>query len=380
MASQWVGQWQGQWDGRLIGPIDPNFISGTSTLYLSAQGSAYGAGLLAGDALFSLSALGNIENGVSVVDAYGTSGIQLGASATLFGTIQATGTAGIQFGASATLVGVLLATGAAQIVISSTGEVYLATNAAGSATLSLSSTGTTTALGALLGSGQVSIDGTAVLRGIGSLSGASAVSILPNGSIFSPLWTSGSTDITLGITGGISGALWTSGQADIDLGASAMLVGIGSIAGQAWFALNTRYFDLNKYQRAYARHVLETVYALDVVEQIVSVASLNNLSVMDAIQSVAAKYSVAPLVVRDERKLRVEKPVRTHAPKQGKAPSTNGPMCSISDDIRITACAASETEFVVSKAQPLYVSAGENQIFIQHRPKRAALEQPSRGS
>jgi len=101
---------------------------------------------------------------------------------------------------------------------------------------------------------------------------------------------------------------------------------------------------------------------------------------MDAIQSVAAKYSVAPLVVRDERKLRVEKPVRTHAPKQGKAPSTNGPMCSISDDIRITACAASETEFVVSKAQPLYVSAGENQIFIQHRPKRAALEQPSRGS
>lgn len=126
--------------------------------------------------------------------------------------------------------------------------------------------------------------------------------------------------------------------------------------------------------------VVESLFAQTVADQIVSVASLNNLSVMDAIQSVAAKYSVAPLVVRDERKLRVEKPVRTHAPKQGKAPSTNGPMCSISDDIRITACAASETEFVVSKAQPLYVSAGENQIFIQHRPKRAALEQPSRGS
>lgn len=130
----------------------------------------------------------------------------------------------------------------------------------------------------------------------------------------------------------------------------------------------------------YITSVVESLFAQTVADQIVSVASLNNLSVMDAIQSVAAKYSVAPLVVRDERKLRVEKPVRTHAPKQGKAPSTNGPMCSISDDIRITACAASETEFVVSKAQPLYVSAGENQIFIQHRPKRAALEQPSRGS
>jgi hypothetical protein len=78
----------------------------------------------------AMNKLGYIENGVSVVNAYGTSGIQLGASATLFGTIQATGTAGVQFGASATLIGVLLATGAAQIVISSTGEAYLATNAA----------------------------------------------------------------------------------------------------------------------------------------------------------------------------------------------------------------------------------------------------------
>lgn len=151
--------------------------------------------------------------------------------------------------------------------------------------------------------------------------------------------------------------------------------------GSSWrFLLETPYVDLSHHQRVYITSVDESLFAQTVADQIVSVASLNNLSVMDAIQSVAAKYSVAPLVVRDERKLRVEKPVRTHAPKQGKAPSTNGPMCSISDDIRITACAASETEFVVSKAQPLYVSAGENQIFIQHRPKRAALEQPSRGS
>lgn len=367
MASQWVGQWQGQWDGRLIGPIDPNFLSGTSTLYLSAQGSVYGAGLLAGDALFSLSAFGNIENGVSVVDAYGTSGIQLGASATLFGTARAYGSAGVQFGASATLIGVLLATGAAQIVLSSTGEAYLATNAAGSAGVSVSSTGTTTAIGALLGSGHVSIDGNAVLRGIGSLSGASAVSILPNGSIFSPLWTSGSTDITLGITGSISGALWTSGQADIDLGASAMLVGIGSIAGQAWFALNTRYFDLNKYQRAYVRHVLETVYALDAVEQVVSVAERYNLSALDSVDIVRAQTWDQTLFVLPRRTVTVETPQRQPkqaAPKPVKetrlayALTGTAPVYASTEQLRafanqpsetIVSCHAQEMFFITNK-------------------------------
>lgn len=372
MASQWVGQWQGQWDGKLIGPIDPNFLTGTSTLYLSAQGSAYGAGLLAGDALFSLSALGNIENGVSVVDAYGSSGIQLGASATLFGTIQATGTAGVQFGASATLIGVLLATGAAQIVISSTGEAYLATNAAGSATVSLSSTGTTTALGALLGSGQVSIDGNAVLRGIGSLSGASAVSILPNGSIFSPLWTSGSTDITLGITGGISGALWTSGQAAIDIDASAMLVGIGSIAGQAWFALNTRYFDLNKYQRAYARHVLETVYALDVVEQIVSIAERHNLSAIDSVDVVRMQTGDKALFILPSRTVTVEKPQRQAKQATPKPIKETRVAYALTGNAPVYASAEQLHAFANQSSEAIVSSYEQEMFFITKTPSRSA--------
>lgn len=376
MASQWVGQWQGQWDGRLIGPIDPNFLTGTSTLYLSAQGSVYGAGLLAGDALFSLSALGNIENGVSVVDAYGTSGIQLGASATLFGTIQATGTAGVQFGASATLIGVLLATGAAQIVISSTGEAYLATNAAGSATLSLSSTGMTTALGALLGTGQVSIDGTAVLRGIGSLSGASAVSILPNGSIFSPLWTSGSTDITLGVTGGISGALWTYGQADIDLSASAMLTGIGSIAGQAWFALNTRYFDLNKYQRAYARHVLETVYALDVVEQIVSVAEQHNLSAIDSVDVVRVQTGDQTLFILPRRTVTVETPQRQAKQATPKPIKETRVAYALTGNAPVYASAEQLRAFAIQSSEAIVSSYEQEMLFITKTPSRSAHTPP----
>lgn len=53
---------------------------------------------------------------------------------------------------------------------------------------------------------------------------------------------------------------------------------------------------------------------------------------------------------------------------------------SVAKDDSLVACSKSETEFVFSQIQTLTASTRSNQIFIQHQPKRSALEQPSGGS
>ncbi len=357
MASLWSGQCQGQWEGRLIGPIDPNFLNGTTGFSVAASGLVRGAGILSGQAYFALDAAGNIEDGNTTTLAYGTASLGLSASGTV--------------------IGALLASGSASIILDAQGDAYLAANTGGGAALSVMAAGSLRGLGAVLGSGEVALGAQASLTGIGALAGTSGISVLPNGNIFSPLWTSGQTGIALGVTGGINGAAWATGGTSVEIQSQGLLYGVGALAGAAWFVLRARHRDLTHYQRAYVTSVVESLFAQTVADQIVSVASLNNLSVMDAIQSVTAKYSVEPFVVLDERKLRVKNPARTYAPKQEKAPATNRPMYSISDDIRITACATSETEFVVSRVQTLTTSTGSNQIFIQHKPKRSALEQSS---
>lgn len=47
---------------------------------------------------------------------------------------------------------------------------------------------------------------------------------------------------------------------------------------------------------------------------------------------------------------------------------------SVAEDKSLVACSASETEFVFSQLETLTVSTGTNQIFIQHKPRRDALE------
>jgi hypothetical protein len=328
MASQWVGQWQGRWDGRLIGPIDPSFLTGTGSLYLSATGTAYGAGVIVGDSLFALSAAGDIENGSFAVDA--------------------SGTATIQFGASATLIGALLASGAAEIVLSASGDAYLATNAAGSADLLLGASGAATAIGAVLGGGQVTLDGAAALHGVGTLSGSSSVAILPSGDIFSPLWASGASDIILGVSGGINGALWADGQADVEIGSTGMLTAIGRMSGQAWVALNGRHFDLTKYQRLYVRHVLQTTYNAEAVERIVAVAERHNLSAVDAVSVVRAQAGEQTIVVLPRKKVSIEKPLRqVNEPAPKKAKET---MAAYS----------------VARNEAVYASAGQFHVFANH--------------
>lgn len=68
-------------------------------------------------------------------------------------------------------------------------------------------------------------------------------------------------------------------------------------------------------------HVLQSVYVLDVVEQIVSVAERNNLSAIDSVEVVRAQTGDKTLVVMPRRVVTEEKPLRQAkqaAPKQTK--------------------------------------------------------------
>lgn len=316
----------------------------------------------------------SVANGVIFADASGEAFFSLTPGAALTGAAYAAGSAGIQIDSSAVLLGALLASGAAEIVFDASGAGYLAVNAASSVGISLSQTGTLTALGLLIGTGQVDLSGAATLTGIGSSAGASAIEITPSGTIFSPIWAIGDTDVLLGITATLTGALWLNGTSDVSIAADGLLSGIGALSGAAWFALRARHFDLSHHQRVYVTSVVESLYVKPIADQIVSVAAQNNLSVLDAIQVVVSKHGTAQLVVQNKRKVSaLDKPVSVSAPKQERVVS-NPKVYSVAEDKRLVACSESEIEFVFSQLQTLTVGTETNQVFIQHKPRRDALE------
>lgn len=350
MGGNWAGQWQGKWEGRLIGPIDPNFLSGVASFQLSALGQAFGVGAVQGGAYVQFSAAGDIESGV--FPSY------------------VSGASSITFGASATLVGALLASGSASVVFDASGNGYLAVNAVGAADIDFGTNGAITGKGLATGASSISVSGGAVLSGVGRLSGKSDILITPTGDIFSPLWTSGETGITLGVTGQINGALWVVGESDIALQASGLLNGIGSIAGVAWTILNARHVDLTGYQRAYVRSILEAVYSSTEADQIISTAARNAISVLDA--AVALRVNAEPLqvIAAQERKRNAPAPVvekRTQQPKQQER--KNRPAYAVAALQTVHAQSTDEALFAISETQQLVAATASKPIFINLRTK-----------
>lgn len=332
-------------------------------------------------AYLSLSADGELTNGVIFADASGEAFFSLTPGAALTGAAYAAGSAGIQIDSSAVLLGALLASGAAEIVFDASGAGYLAVNAASSVGISLSQTGTLTALGLLIGTGQVDLSGAATLTGIGSAAGASAIEITPSGTIFSPIWAIGDTDVLLGITATLTGALWLNGTSDVSIAADGLLSGIGALSGAAWFALRARHFDLSHHQRVYVTSVVESIYTQSVADQIISVAAQNNLSVLDAIQAVTAKSGIEMLVVRKEHTTSAPAPVRSSPPKQQiEKADRNLPTYSVAEQSALVCITGPRTSVAFSELQSIVAESGENTVFIQYKPKRASLEQPSGGS
>ena len=330
MGGNWTGQWQGKWEGRLIGPIDPNYLSGVASFQLAALGQAYGVGTIHGGAYVQLATAGSIESGVT--PAY------------------ISGASSMVFGASATLVGVLLASGSASVVFDASGNGYLAVNAAGAAGIEFGTIGATTGIGAAAGTAPIEFFGGATLSGVGRLSGQSDILVTPSGEIFSPLWASGETGITVGITGQINGAAWASGAVDVSLASSGLLSGIGHLAGAAWTILNTRHVDLTKFQRLYVRAVLDAAYTSAEVEQIVATATQNTLSVMDAAAAVRASVEPLQIIVAatTKRKPKEQKTVASSVPQQERE---NKPAHVV---------AGMQTLYAQSEGAPIYASSSQH--------------------
>jgi hypothetical protein len=354
MASLWTGQWQGGWEGRLIGPIDPNFLTGTAGFHLASSGLINGAGILAGQAYFAFDALGNIENGNTTIPAYGTAGLSLSASGAL--------------------IGALLASGAASIVLDAQGDAYLATNAAGTSLLEVGASGSLRGIGAIIGAGAVDLAVQATLRGVGSVVGASGIAVLPNGNIFSPLWADGSTSISLGVSGDINGAVWAAGEADVSLQSSGLMHGIGALSGAAWVALRTRYFDMGRYQRVYAKAVIDSLFVASISDQIISVAAVKNLSVLDSMQVIGVRTEPATMFVQKKRVVRTEKQQRTVTqPKETKL-RENKPAYATAEMQACRAFSESQSIFSCSAQQSLSAFSSGDVLFVQHKPRRSALE------
>jgi hypothetical protein len=95
---------------------------------------------------------------------------------------------------------------------------------------------------------------------------------------------------------------------------------LDSFSTDSWmFLLEVPYFDLTGAQRVYVRHVLQSVYAMEVVERIVAVAERNNLSAIDSVDVIRAQAGDQTLVVMPRRAVTADKPqrqVRQAAPKQ----------------------------------------------------------------
>ena len=69
----------------------------------------------------------------------------------------------------------------------------------------------------------------------------------------------------------------------------------GGAWGEAWFLLNQPYQELSLKGQIFVRSYLTSIHSSEVVEQIVSIAALNNISVIDAEVVVTAKQTVAPV-------------------------------------------------------------------------------------
>ena len=63
----------------------------------------------------------------------------------------------------------------------------------------------------------------------------------------------------------------------------------GGAWGEAWLLLNQPYQELSLKGQIFVRSYLTSIHSVEVVEQIVSVAAVNNISVIDAEVAVAAK-------------------------------------------------------------------------------------------
>ena len=128
----------------------------------------------------------------------------------------------------------------------------------------------------------------------------------------------------------------------------------GNSWGNSWGLLTVPYFSLSGKQRVYVRTVLESVYAKTEVEQIVSTAAINRISVLDSITS---------LRIDPEPAIKAAKEVRKSAPKSVEI-----------ENATIYATTEMQSVSVMTINEPVYVTPVKNVSTEAQRRKPRTIE------
>ena len=131
--------------------------------------------------------------------------------------------------------------------------------------------------------------------------------------------------------------------------------------GEAWLLLNQPYQELSLKGQVFVHSYLTSIHSLEVAEQIVSVAALNNLSVVDAEAVVAAKTGEARLEAVKKRT-----PSRVQPQEQVKQPERKKPL-ELAAKYSQQALPIEQSEKRISAVDTL------NQLFVFSNAERADL-------
>ena len=180
----------------------------------------------------------------------------------------------------------------------------------------------------MAGSAAIAITATGGMVGIGTLSGAASFSIEATGTAGDDADLAGSATIAVAATGSLSGIARSSGVATFSIGAVGAASGgeeptttnpwgisWGNSWGDSWGAFTTPFQKLDFSKQLFVRSVLNIFYAKSVVEQIVTYASTENISVMEAIRVVTVSTKQTSLTVTRRAKRSVQQEPQVAAPK-----------------------------------------------------------------
>ncbi len=148
---------------------------------------------------------------------------------------------------------------------------------------------------------------------------------------------------------------------------------LDSFSTDSWmFLLEVPYFDLTGAQRVYVRHVLQSVYALEVVERIVAVAERNNLSAIDSAEVIRARTGDQTLFILPRRKVTADKPQRQAKQTAPKRAKETRAAYAVTGNESMYASAAPLHILANHSAESIVSSHAQETFFITNKPSRSA--------
>ena len=134
----------------------------------------------------------------------------------------------------------------------------------------------------------------------------------------------------------------------------------GGAWGEAWLLLNQPYQELSLKGQVFVRSYLTRIHSVEVAERIVSVAALNNISVIDAEVVVAAKQTVSTVdAIRRAKKARIDP-----------APANTTLKRPVE---QITATSRAQTVFFVGRAITAAATTSQHKLTASSNAQRVEL-------